>query len=107
MLKKKTSFLHYKKQASRYKNDILQKKGCRFFVQQYNNTSNTYVINVNVNKILPMDKNSTQLMGKKSVLRGEQQVQPKKSTIEFLKQFARAYSYNKQMPMELGNFIAN
>jgi hypothetical protein len=54
-----------------------------------------------------MDKNSTQLMEKKSVLRGEQQVQPKKSTIEFLKQFARAYSYNKQMPMELGNFIAN
>ncbi len=54
-----------------------------------------------------MDKNSTQLMEKKSALRGEQQVQPKKSTIEFLKQFARAYSYNKQMPMELGNFIAN
>lgn len=67
MLKKKTSFLHYKKQASRYKNDILQKKGCRFFVQQYNNTSNTYVINVNVNKILPMDKNSTQLMEKKNL----------------------------------------
>ena len=76
-------------------------------MQQYNNTGYTYVINVNVNKILPMDKNSTQLMEKKSVLRGEQQVQPKKSTIEFLKQFARAYSYNKQMPMELGNFIAN
>lgn len=106
MLKKKTSFLHYKKQAPRYKTTFF-KKGCRFFVQQYNKTGNTYVINVNVNKILPMDKNSTQLMEKKSVLRGEQQVQPKKSTIEFLKQFARAYSYNKQMPMELGNFIAN
>jgi len=34
-------------------------------------------------------------------------VKPRKSTIEFLKQFARAYTYQQQMPYQLGGFIAN
>lgn len=33
--------------------------------------------------------------------------EPKKSTIEFLKQFARAYSFQQDLPLNLGGFIAN
>lgn len=53
-----------------------------------------------------MQKNSTQLLDKKC--NGTTTVEkPKKTTIEFLKQFARAYSYENQLPYQLGNFIAN
>ncbi len=32
---------------------------------------------------------------------------PKKATVEFLKQFARAYTFCALMPAGLGEFIAN
>lgn len=32
---------------------------------------------------------------------------PRKSTIDFLLQFAQAYSFQKELPLELGHFIAN
>ena len=32
---------------------------------------------------------------------------PKPSTIDFIKQFARAYSFNALLPAALGTFIAN
>ena len=32
---------------------------------------------------------------------------PRKSTIEFLKQFARTYTYSSMAPLELGSFMAN
>lgn len=34
-------------------------------------------------------------------------LKPKKATVEFLKQFARAYTYQRMMPAGLGNFVAN
>ena len=53
-----------------------------------------------------MQKNATQFIQNKR--NGTTTVEkPKKSTIEFLKQFARAYSYEKDQPYQLGNFIAN
>lgn len=52
-----------------------------------------------------MQKNSTQLLNEKCS--GFSAAKPKKTTIEFLKQFARAYSYEKRLPYQLGNFIAN
>lgn len=33
--------------------------------------------------------------------------EPKKSTIEFIRQFARVYSYQKALPLDLGSFNAN
>ncbi len=55
--------------------------------------------------ILPMEKNATQLLSNKQ----KQAVceKPKESTIRFLQQFARVYSFNKEMPLQLGSFIAN
>ncbi len=32
---------------------------------------------------------------------------PRKSTIDFIKQFARSYSYNSKLHPSLGGFIAN
>ena len=56
-------------------------------------------------------------MGKKTttLLKSDHKKQPeetkvirvKSSTINFLKQFARAYSYEKKLGYELGGFIAN
>lgn len=54
-----------------------------------------------------MQKNSTQLLNEKCDGTITATIQPKKSTIEFLKQFARTYSYQRQMPFQLGHFIAN
>lgn len=54
-----------------------------------------------------MQKISTQLLPSNSDNRQLNVASPKKSTIEFLKQFARAYSYQRQMPYQLGHFIAN
>lgn len=54
-----------------------------------------------------MQKNSTQLLNENFDSNLTVTVQPRKSTLEFLKQFARAYSYQRQMPYELGSFIAN
>lgn len=52
-----------------------------------------------------MQKNSTLLLNEKRSMASA--AKPKKSTIEFLKQFARAYSYEPRMPYRLGSFIAN
>lgn len=32
---------------------------------------------------------------------------PRKSTVDLIKQLARAYSYNRLMPEGLGGFVAN
>lgn len=53
-----------------------------------------------------MDKSSTiekVLADKKSAQAND----VKQSTINFLKQFARAYSYEKRLKITLGNFVAN
>ncbi len=52
-----------------------------------------------------MDKNSTYVLIPRNSKRIAEA--PRKSTIDFLKQFARAYSFNRQMPANLGGFIAN
>lgn len=52
-----------------------------------------------------MEKNSTYVLIPQNCKKTEKM--PSKSTLDFLKQFARAYSYNKQMPANLGGFIAN
>ena len=53
-----------------------------------------------------MKKISTHVLNQKD---DKEQVvaKPKKSTIEFLQQFARAYKFEKEMPIQLGGFIAN
>ena len=51
-----------------------------------------------------MQKTSTQLnygTETKTVKR------PKQSTVNFLKQFARVYTFSEMMPAGLGNFVAN
>lgn len=52
-----------------------------------------------------MQKTSTQI--KVEDRKVKQVSGPRKSTIDFLKQFARAYNYNRLMPEGLGGFIAN
>lgn len=37
----------------------------------------------------------------------QQSMTPRKSTVDFIKQFARAYSYSRRMPEGLGGFVAN
>ena len=54
-----------------------------------------------------MQKNSTHLITKECNGTQQSSVKPRKSTIEFLKQFARAYTYQQQMPYQLGGYIAN
>lgn len=53
---------------------------------------------------LPMHKTSTQVNyeTKEQPVKG-----PKTTTVEFLKQFARVYSFSVMMPAGLGNFLAN
>ena len=55
---------------------------------------------------LPMNENSTQV---KNEINDETVVQsgPKESTVNFLKQFARIYSYNENVSNGLGEFFAN
>ena len=53
-----------------------------------------------------MKKTSTQSMAistKKEGLKSS----PRKSTIDFIKQFARSYNYNSQLHPSLGAFYAN
>jgi len=35
------------------------------------------------------------------------ELNPKKSTLDFIKQFARVYSFEHKLPIKLGNMIAN
>lgn len=53
-----------------------------------------------------MGKSSTLL---KSIHKNhvDKDVQVKASTINFLKQFARAYSYDRRLGCNLGSFVAN
>ncbi len=53
-----------------------------------------------------MNENSTQV---KNEINDETVVMsgPKESTVNFLKQFARIYSYNENVSNGLGEFIAN
>lgn len=37
----------------------------------------------------------------------QQTLTPRKSTVDFIKQFARAYSYSRRMPSGLGGFVVN
>ena len=56
--------------------------------------------------MLPMQKTSTSFRGEAGsvhqVARG-----PKATTVELIKQFARAYSFSSVMPLGLGGFVAN
>lgn len=56
--------------------------------------------------MLPMEKDFTHVLSKKNE-KAQTAEKPRKSTIDFLMQFARAYSYEPKMPANLGNFIAN
>lgn len=52
-----------------------------------------------------MQKNSTHLITKECNGTQQSSVKPRKSTIEFLKQFARAYTYQQQMPYQLADSL--
>lgn len=55
-----------------------------------------------------MKKTSTQSMAILSEKQeGTKGFTPRKSTIDFLKQFARSYSYNTKLHPSIGGFIAN
>ena len=54
---------------------------------------------------MPMQKNSTLIKGEG--MKTSSNVGPKTATINFLKQFARACSYQKTKFPELGKFMAN
>ncbi len=51
--------------------------------------------------------NSTLLKSSHKKNRLENEKQVKESTINFLKQFARAYSYDHRLNCNLGNFVVN
>ncbi len=53
-----------------------------------------------------MEKTVTSFSGEVSKV-SKTALRPKQATVEFLKQFARAYSYHRLMPAGLGNFVAN
>ena len=54
---------------------------------------------------LPMHKMTTSTKNENDVLTSVRG--PKKATIEFLKQFARAYQYNVELPRGLESMILN
>lgn len=55
-----------------------------------------------------MDKISTQTTAELDVFnKSGKKMNPKQSTINFLKQFARVYSYESKLDNRLGSFIAN
>lgn len=70
---------------------------------------------------LPMDNNSTHIRLKKRLCRAvaptyqdasndmakETSQQPAPSVIAFIRQFARCYSYEPQLPGQLGGMVAN
>ena len=53
-----------------------------------------------------MEKNFTSVLNKKADKVAATET-PRQSTLDFIKQFARIYSYNQKMPLNLGGFIAN
>ncbi len=54
-----------------------------------------------------MPKIATQFIAESCNPEKNDQVCPKQSTIEFLKQFARVYSFDKRLPIEMGGMIVN
>ncbi len=55
-----------------------------------------------------MKKISTQLMATTNAKHEDlKSFTPRKSTIDFIKQFARSYNYNSKLHPSLGGFIAN
>lgn len=60
---------------------------------------------VKIKKGLPMHKMTTSTKQEKDVMTSVKG--PKKATVEFLKQFARAYQYNVELPRGLESMILN
>ena len=55
-----------------------------------------------------MNENSTQFLNTEIYTEAtSSQPGPKESTVNFLKQFARVYSYDKSIKLGLGEFFAN
>lgn len=56
-----------------------------------------------------MQKNSTpsQNLISSRLIQGKSQSTPRRSTIDFLKQFARAYHFEPQMKASLGGMVMN
>lgn len=52
-----------------------------------------------------MQKTSTQIKMEDRFVKATKG--PRKSTVDYIKQLARAYSYNRLMPEGLGGFVAN
>ena len=59
----------------------------------------------NFNTGLPMHKMTTSTKQEKDVMTSVKG--PRKATVEFLKQFARAYQYNVELPRGLESMILN
>lgn len=55
---------------------------------------------------LPMQKIFTQVKQEGSNMQ-QVEIRPRQSTVEFIKQFARVYSFNPFLKVGLGGFIAN
>jgi len=58
-----------------------------------------------LNTRLPMHKTTTSTKQKSDMMTSV--TGPKKATVEFLKQFARAYQYNVELPRGLESMILN
>lgn len=56
---------------------------------------------------MPMKKISTQLPSELLTGKNSEKMNPKQSTINFLKQFARVYTCNNKLPQGLEGFIVN
>ena len=54
-----------------------------------------------------MQKTSTSITREQGCEQQTVVMKPKKATIDFIKQFARAYAFSAVMPVGLGNFVAN
>lgn len=54
-----------------------------------------------------MQKNSTSLTGERRCEKQTTVMRPKKTTVDLIKQFARAYAFSAMMPAGLGHFVAN
>lgn len=64
------------------------------------------VYHIQTSTLRPMKKNSTP-KDTLTVRSSKTQQQPSASTIDFIRQFARAYSFEPQLPTSLGGFVNN
>ena len=53
-----------------------------------------------------MQKTSTKIKQEETSMQ-QVEIRPRRSTVEFIKQFARAYTFNPLLTVGLGGFIAN